>query len=121
MKRVLITGSREWRNGETIRTEFLRLEKQWPNELIVIVHGGARGADTIAKNIAETEYNFETEVHLADWGKNGKIAGHVRNQKMVDLGADICLAFSRNNSNGTRSCITKASHAGIPVKIFEEN
>jgi hypothetical protein len=39
---------------------------------------------------------------------------------MVDMGIDLVLAFSRNNSRGTSDCIKRAKTAGIPTLIFEE-
>lgn len=37
---------------------------------------------------------------------------------MVDLGADVCLAFMNPGSKGTKNCVDKAIKAGIEVKLF---
>lgn len=86
----------------------------------VVIHGGASGADeqagTFCKTIKATE-----EIHLADWDRYGKKAGPIRNRHMVELGADVCLAFIKNNSRGASHCSRVAKGAGIPTKIFREN
>lgn len=113
-KRLLVTGSRDWTDS---RTMALALTKAW-HELggvgVVLVHGGARGADTMAEQIGK-RIGFEIERHPADWSM-GKAAGHIRNQRMVDLGADLCLAFPIGESRGTRHCMALAVQAGIPME-----
>lgn len=84
---------------------------------VIVVHGAARGADTLAAQYAETHY-YAVEPHPADWEGFGKRAGHVRNAEMVLLGADICLAFPHPSSKGTLDCIDQAWRAGIPVRIY---
>lgn len=39
---------------------------------------------------------------------------------MVDLGADICLAFPTKSSIGTWDCVRRANAAGIRVIIVPE-
>jgi hypothetical protein len=38
---------------------------------------------------------------------------------MVDLGADLCLAYPRGASKGTRGCAKMAVDAGIPTLMTE--
>ena len=44
-ERILICGSRDWRNFKIIENFLFTLEKD-----TVIIHGGCRGADTIVSN-----------------------------------------------------------------------
>ena len=117
MKRILITGSREWKNPELIRQAiFWWVQDACPvPEEVVIVHGdAARGADRMARDIARSEPWLTEEPHPADWSW-GKGAGYHRNQQMIDLGADVCLAFIEGPSRGTKHCAGQAAKAGIPV------
>lgn len=117
--RILITGSRDWADRNTINTVLSRTWWQLGRDFnTVLVHGAARGADTIAAELW-AEQGLPTEAHPADWRAWGKRAGTLRNELMVDLGADICLAFPMSGSVGTRHCMRIAEAAGIPVKSFE--
>jgi hypothetical protein len=85
---------------------------------VTVVHGAARGADTIAGELARG-FGMKVEIHPANWEEYHRAAGPIRNQEMVDLGADICLAFLMPNSKGTADCIRRARKARIKVKIYE--
>jgi hypothetical protein len=119
--RILITGSRDWTNkvvvANSIRQAWIDAGKPYR---VTIIHGGARGADYIADAFAK-RMHFGTEKHEANWEEFGKKAGYIRNQNMVDLGADICLAFIRNESRGATMCADLAEKAGIPVKIWRQD
>jgi YspA, cpYpsA-related SLOG family len=117
--RILITGGRSWSDRETIMHALLEASRGVHWSEVTVVHGGAKGADTIASELA-TGFGMKVEAHLADWQAYHKAAGPLRNQKMVDLGADVCLAFLQPNSKGTANCIEKAKKAGIKTIIFEE-
>ena len=133
--RILVTGSREWWDkriigqalGEAIgdlgRHLIVPIVPNDPAPImrfdqVTVVHGAARGADTIAGNIASA-WGMRVEAHPADWDTHGKSAGHRRNAEMVALGADVCLAFPLGRSSGTRSCARLAEAAGIPVRCYE--
>lgn len=125
--RVLVTGSRVWRDSDAIRQEMVAQENQaGPWGEMTLVHGGQRswdrerreafGADYLAKRIAE-DLGWLIEEYPADWHANGRAAGPIRNAQMVATGADVCLAFPTVNSRGTIDCMNRAYRAGIPVII----
>ena len=117
--RALVTGSRNWGDRVVLLDALLDLEKRQGSHDLTIVHGACpTGADAIAD--FATYWGWEVERHPADWRKHGKAAGPIRNQEMVDAGADICLAFPLGESRGTRDCMRRAEAAGIPVVPFEE-
>lgn len=110
--RILVTGSRNWDRPLPIAVALL--VHSGGSEDVTVVHGDAGGADSIAKNCA-IAFGWKQEDHPAPWALYGKRAGFLRNQHMVDLGADLCLAFTRNNSRGTAHCALAAEQAGIPT------
>lgn len=112
--RVLVTGSRDFMDKELMRKALSGLRRAWPDADILIMHGNAAGADTFADLVAR-ELGYRTEAHPALWGTHGKAAGPMRNQHMVDLGAELCLAFPVGKSVGTRDCMRRAAKAGIQV------
>jgi hypothetical protein len=54
----------------------------------------------------------------ADWKTHGRAAGPIRNQAMVDAGADYFLAFNYNVSRGTADCVDRCRKAGIPGRVY---
>jgi hypothetical protein len=117
VRRVLITGSRDWENWDTIYDALTKLKEAIGE--FVVVHGGARGADSMA-GIWAQRTRTPYEIHRPDWSLHGKKAGFIRNNEMVKAGADMCLAFIRDESDGATGCATLAEAAGIPVKYFRE-
>lgn len=122
--RILVTGSRTWPSPELILAQLRRTVEifEVPSGY-TLIHGDAPGADTMAAWAAEEVrkedgIDIEIEAYPADWETYGHAAGPKRNKEMVDLGADICLAFQHKNSKGTANCIEKATEAGILVWLF---
>jgi hypothetical protein len=119
MIRILVTGSREVdAAAERIVCAALAqavIDAARVDRDIVIVHGAARGVDTVASFWAPP---LRVERHPADWERYGKQAGVIRNMGMVDLGADVCLAFPRLGSRGTWHCVRYAADHDIPVRIY---
>jgi hypothetical protein len=122
MHRILITGSREWSNRDLIREALMTHAGEDATEHpenTVLIHGAnPRGADTLGAQEAE-KLGYTIEAYPADW-RRGKVAGNLRNQDMVDTGADVCLAFPTSSSRGTWDCVRRAKAAGIEVVIIRE-
>lgn len=119
--RLLVTGSRDWDDEDTIRRALMGIgalvHKFQQRDRVVVVHGGARGADRIAGRIA-AELGMEVETHPADWERHGKRAGFVRNAEMVDSDIDSCVAFIKNGSRGATMCVELAEKKGIHVTRY---
>ncbi len=82
---------------------------------VVIISGGASGADSIGERYA-MEHGLEIERYPADWKKYGKSAGPIRNQQMADI-CDFVICFWDGQSRGTRSMIDCAKKLGKDVFI----
>lgn len=113
MGRVIVCGSRTWRDREIIHD---RLSKLPPGTTIVV--GGALGADTIAEEEAYV-LGHKVELHKAQWSLYGRKAGFVRNSDMADRGASLCIAFWDGISTGTQHMIDQAKRRRIPVEVIE--
>jgi hypothetical protein len=111
--RILVTGSRDWTDTDLIRDALMAATVDVPDARVVVVHGGAGGADTIADRLA-LRLGWRREPHPADWARYGRRAGPLRNDAMVALGADLCLAFILDRSPGASHCWSRARYAGIP-------
>lgn len=121
--RVLVTGSRAWTDEQTIRDALASIISEHGPENVVIVHGACpKGADVIADRIATSwGGGLSIERHPADWSRFGKRAGFARNAWMVQLGADVCMAFIVDASRGASHTADLAEKAGIPVRRYERS
>lgn len=129
--RILITGSRVWPHEKAIGAAISSFIVNGLGMLpgiddlcdIVIVHGDCpTGADHFADKWAEDHIIPEggaIERHPANWPRYRRGAGPKRNQHMVDLGANVCLAFPMPGGRGTQDCMRRARKAGIPVIQFK--
>lgn len=114
---ILICGSREWYSHTAIKRELVKYDPTTD----VIIHGCARGADTIAGQCA-SEYRFKVLRYPANWAKFGKAAGPLRNQLMLDQNPDLVLAFHEDiaNSKGTGDMVRRAKLKGVRVEVFDK-
>jgi len=128
--KVLVTGSRNWAGGHLIRQVLLDLY-QGKGEF-TLVHGGAKGVDTIA-HLTAMEYRWpRPEVHRPNYGMYGKAAPFIRNRDMVNAGVDWVLAFvarcdkvgcperGEHGSHGAVNTVTLARNAGLNVRVWQQ-
>jgi hypothetical protein len=118
-KKVLVTGSREFDDPYTMTTA---ISAEFDEERhLILIHGDARGADSLADYLGR-ESKYITVVKVpADWRNLPKWeAGPLRNKHMLDLGPDVVLAFFKDGAknSGTKNCVKQARERGIPVKEF---
>lgn len=110
--RILICGSRDFNEVDEILYVFENLSKD-----DIIIHGGARGADSIAGWIAK-QRGMEVKEFPAQWKKHGRAAGPIRNQQMINEGKpDKAYAFykDKSKSRGTADMVRRCKKAGIPI------
>jgi YspA, cpYpsA-related SLOG family len=135
MTRLLVTGSRNWTDELVIGQQLDAARLELGNGPVVLVHGDARGVDRLAARIWSS-WGLPVEAHPADWRGPCKVtcspnhrrakslgmakvcpaAGLYRNAEMVELGADLCLAFILDGSPGATKCAALARKRGIRVR-----
>lgn len=114
--RILICGGREWNDAETIQYVVDELVATYGDD-ISIIHGAARGADTLAGRAALNRHLVTVSVP-AKWKKYDKKAGTIRNQFMLDrCKPELVIAFHEDlaNSKGTGHMVRISLKANIPV------
>jgi hypothetical protein len=110
--RLIVCGGRDFKDADWLLKVLNVWESIFGRENLVIIQGGARGADAYAKAWAESR-EIACETYPADWDKHGKAAGPIRNQEMLDQHPDFVLAFP--GGNGTADMVARARRAGVPV------
>lgn len=122
MKKILVCGSRDWHLAEPIRAALQELLEYQAAQNIMIIHGGARGADTIGGDIGKQLGMAVARVD-ANWDHYHKAAGAIRNKWMHLLAPDYVLAFTPNyhTSRGTRNMINLAKTGQAALRIYTPN
>lgn len=121
--RVIIFGSREWKDPRRARKAVVdRLFLLPANALIVVGYNPEKdtpkGIDRFAYQEAQ-KLGFALETHPAEWETKGKAAGFIRNTEMAERGADLAIGFWNGRSNGTSHMREQAEKHGIPVEMIE--
>lgn len=143
--KILVCGSRDWTDRETIRAWLSRFPKgstviEGDNGEVDKEGRAFRGADKIAGEEAAA-LGFIVRAYPANWRDQGRAAGPIRNQRMIDeehvrlplLGTrhpglqpiDRCLAFTwalkredrTDKLTGTGDMVSRCVEAGIVVTI----
>ena len=113
--RVLVCGGRDYSDKKRVFKELDALADV--HDDLVIIEGGARGADAFAKYWA-IDHPPVVLIHVpADWKGHGQSAGMLRNIKMLALyKPDLVLAFP--GGKGTAHMVRHARLNKIEVKII---
>ena len=138
-KVILISGDRNWGNRPYLDDDESKAEAQRQNAEDrltfglamdkwvakhglpqVIVEGCARGADRAAEWWASNHPSIHVAHYPADWAREGKAAGPLRNIRMLKEGKpSAVIAFHRDlaRSKGTGHMVKIALAAGIKVWV----
>lgn len=113
--KIIVAGSRGFNNKSLAfdKLDFFTASK--PE--VVVVCGMARGADLIGKAWAE-ERGHTVMCMPADWERDGRRAGYLRNVSMADM-ADALVAFWDGTSRGTAHMIREMKERSKPVRVVQ--
>lgn len=120
--RIIVTGSRKWADKRAVWDALNATLLECG--AFVLIHGGcSTGADAMAHQWCWAAQRFvpshvKEEVFKANWEGRGKAAGPERNQRMIEAGADLVLAFALPEGSGTQHTMKLARAAGIEVREF---
>lgn len=116
---VLVCGARDYARRERV-FEVLDIYHGRIGPTMLILTGGARGADTFAREWAVSRKVDHMVLH-AKWELYGKSAGPIRNRRMAKRKPRLVLAFHSNidASKGTADMIGIAKDRDIKHKVFK--
>ena len=114
--KTIIAGSRTATDYKhlILAIDYARLEGI---EVTEVVSGTARGADQLGERYAE-EVDMPLHKFPADWDKNGKRAGYLRNVEMAE-NAEALIALWDGESRGTKHMIDIAKLRGLKVYVHQ--
>lgn len=120
--KVIIAGSRYYSDYEKLRSTCDRLLSRKladPDCLVIVVSGGAPGADSLGERYAK-ERGLAVERFPADWDAHGRAAGPIRNEQMASV-ADALIAFPLEGAanRGTYNMVRLAKERDLQVRVIE--
>lgn len=112
--RVLVCGGRDYDDATAVWDALDGLFRESKHDCMKVIQGGATGADRLAR-VWCLHHSVPYDNYPADWKIQGRTAGPLRNQRMLDEGRpDIVLAFP--GGKGTADMVRRARVAGVRVK-----
>lgn len=115
--KLIIAGSREGINEADVFTAMQ--ESGFDKRVSEVVSGTARGVDRVGEEWAR-ENGIPVKRFPADWEKNGRAAGHIRNRQMGDY-ADALLVLIYNNSRGSEGMLSYAKKMGLEIYVVRKS
>lgn len=116
---LLIVGSRTFSNYIMLKESCDYLLSNHLNDNIIIVSGGARGADSLAEQYAK-EKKYPLVIFKAQWNVYGKTAGYRRNVEMHKYISQFpnrgVVAFWDGQSKGTAHNFKLAKIYDNPIR-----
>ena len=144
--RVIIAGSREFNDYKLLEKHCLNIFRELKSEgfdtsknVVEIVSGGARGADSLGEKFANT-FGLKIKRFIPDWDNLEKqpcvvkynkynkpynaLAGHNRNLEMAlyakeDIELGVLIAFHNGKSTGTKNMISLAKKHSLRLYIIQ--
>lgn len=120
---ILVTGSRTFEARHVIRQALLEAVGDAPTSSVLIVHGGAPGADSLADSIA-TALGWHTAIVNARWDFYDKAAGPVRNEIMANcftLSKALVFNDDLESSPGTKHMVKLLNERSIPYTHYHSD
>lgn len=116
--KVLISGSRDGCDINIIQFMINYILEYYPNKNYILIHGDAKGVDTLTKNYCE-QLKWKEIAFKPDWKKFGKSAGPKRNYDMINENPDFGLFIPSTSSIGTIDCYNKFLKLNKPGLIYD--
>lgn len=117
MKKLLIAGSRNFNDYLYLKKRIDKLISNWNKKELLIIEGGARGADKLGRLYAQNN-EIEYQTFEAEWEKLGKRAGYARNIKMAET-ATHAVIFWDGVSPGTKHMIKILEEKNVRTIVFK--
>lgn len=113
--KILVCGGRDFTDRDFV---FKTLDRVLATrDIEALVHGDARGADRLAGDWAAV-WGIEVKAYPAEWDRLGKVAGFIRNQKMLgEELPEVVIAFP--GGRGTADMVRRAKKYPSVKHVWE--
>lgn len=108
--KVLVCGGRDYADTVAVIRALAWVKDNFGMDLLI--HGAARGADSLAGAAANT-LGVPVAEYPANWARDGLSAGPRRNELMLRQRPDMVLWFP--GGNGTAHMVRIARREGVPT------
>jgi hypothetical protein len=118
--KLLVTGGRAYDDKPFLYNyldQFLLSLRNDGKDILFLIHGDARGADSLANGWAVTR-NIQPVRVPALWAAHGQRAGRIRNANMLALLPDFLIAFP--GGHGTAHMVSIAKRASVPMLVVTQ-
>lgn len=118
---VVIAGSRSFEGATAWR--FMKMKLDFllgsivKDNNCVLISGGARGADSLARHYAEKN-SIPLVTLTANWDVHGKVAGLMRNTDMIKI-ATHAVVFRVGMSSGSSDTVRKSAESGLKTIVYD--
>lgn len=124
---VLVCGGRDYQDKQQLAFELSRIESEAGRVFHGLIHGAAKGADTLAAEWQASRIkagragegglpgDLWCAGYPADWEAHGRAAGPIRNQAMLDQNPGVELVVAFPGGLGTADMVRRALKVGIRV------
>ena len=115
---LIVCGGRDYDDRAKVEWILDAIRMKHPG--LAIIHGGARGADTLADEWARSR-GVPFYAVRAEWDRYGKAAGMKRNREMLDMLLDhqkagrVVGVVAFPGGRGTAGMVAIAQQAGVTV------
>lgn len=121
MIKIIVTGGRDFNDKDFVFSTLHRIRRLLTDEEeLMIIHGGAKGVDSLAEEWVSINF-LQSMIYHADWKSYGKSAGPVRNTQMLDDHEDIDMVLAFPGGYGTNHMKTSAKKRGhLVLEVYPQ-
>ena len=119
-RRMIVCGGSNFNDYSLLESSLNRVLSEYSNDIIEIISGHAKGADSLGERYA-LEKGLKCTIFKAEWSKYGRAAGPIRNSQMLEYAQQknpTVIAFWDGKSHGTKDTITKAKKLNIACEVI---
>lgn len=114
--RIIVAGSRLYNDRKAFHEEIVEYLNRFDEPVLFISGAASSGADRLIIEWCK-KFNYPCLQYPADWDKNGKAAGFIRNAEMAEVATHL-LCFYNGVSPGTKDMISVANEKNLIIRVI---